>query len=79
VLDFVEQFQHLRLTETSSAETAFVGHQHVRIERQCARDGDALALAAGELMRIARDAVTGRSTSSSNSRAFFSASVRGMP
>ena len=47
-------------TETSSGRHRFVRHQHVGIERQRARNRDALALAAGELVRIARDRVRGQ-------------------
>ena len=39
--------------ETSSAETGFVGDDERRVQRQRARDADALALAAAELVRIA--------------------------
>ena len=57
VLDFVEQFQHLRLHRDVERRDRFVRDQHVGIERQRARNRDALALAAGELVRIARDRV----------------------
>ena len=56
-LDFVEQFQHLRLHRDIERRDRFVRHQHVGIERERTGDGDALALAAGELVRIARDRV----------------------
>ena len=56
-LDFVEQFEHLRLHRDVERRDRFVRDQHVGVERQRARDRDALALAAGELMRIARDRV----------------------
>ena len=79
LLDLVEQFEHLRLHGDVERGDRLVRHQHVGIERQRAGDRDALALAAGELVRIARDRIGGRSTSSSRSRAFASASWRGMP
>ena len=56
-LDFVEQFQHLRLHRDVERGDGLVRHQHVGIERERARDRDALALAAGELVRVARDGV----------------------
>jgi len=56
-LDFIEQFQNLRLHGNVERRDRFVGDQHVRIECERARNRDALALAAGELMRIARDRV----------------------
>jgi hypothetical protein len=39
--------------ETSSAETGFVAHDELRLERQRARDPDALTLTARELVRVA--------------------------
>ena len=39
--------------ETSSADTGFVADDEGRLHRERARDADALALAAGELVRIA--------------------------
>ncbi len=59
-LDFVEQFQHLRLHRDVERRYRLVRHQHVGIERQRAGNRDALALAAGELVRIARDGVGGQ-------------------
>ena len=56
-LDLVEQFQHLRLHRDIQRRDRLVRDQHVGIERQGAGDGDALALAAGELVRIARDGI----------------------
>ena len=57
-------------TETSSAETGFVRDQNLGIERERACDPDALALAAGEFVRIAVDCgLASRPTSSSSSRA----------
>ena len=41
--------------ETSSAETGSSATIDARLERECARDGDALALATGELVRKAID------------------------
>ena len=56
-LDLVEQFQHLGLHRDIQRRDRLIGDQHVGIERQRPRDGDALALAAGELMRVARDGI----------------------
>ena len=39
-------------TETSSAETSFIRDQNLGVECQCACEPDALALTAGELVRI---------------------------
>ena len=57
LLDFVEQFEHLRLHRDVERGNRFVRDQNVGVERQRARDRDALALAAGKLVRIARDRV----------------------
>ena len=48
-----EQRQHLRLDRHVERGDGFVGDQHLRPQRERARDTDALALAARELMRIA--------------------------
>src|SRR5438270_238664 len=56
-LDFVEQLQHLRLYRHVQRRDGLIRHQHVGVERQRAGDRDALALAAGELMRITRDRI----------------------
>jgi len=77
---FVEQFQHLRLHGDVECGDRFVRDQHIRIERERTRNGDALALAAGE---TGADSATphrpARPTSSSSSRARFIASVCEMP
>ena len=79
-LDLVEQFQHLRLHRDVERGDGLVGDQHVGIERQRARDGDALALAAGELMRIARDGVGAADRPVRAARGLSpSACARGMP
>ena len=57
LLDFVEQFEHLRLHRHVERGNRLVRDQNIGVERQRARDRDALALAAGELMRIARDCI----------------------
>ena len=57
LLDFVQQFEHLRLHGNVERGDRLVRDQHVGIECQRAGDRDALALAAGELMRVARDRV----------------------
>ena len=43
--------------DTSSAETGSSATMKLGLERERARDADALALAAGELMRVARAAL----------------------
>ena len=58
-LDFIEQFQHLRLHGDVQRRNRFIRHQYVGIERQRTRNGDALSLAAGELVRIAGDGIDG--------------------
>ena len=57
-LDFIEQFEHLRLHRHIERGNRFVRDENVGIERQRACNRDALTLAAGELMRIARDGVS---------------------
>ena len=52
-LDLLEQLHHLRLDRDIERGHRLVGDQQFRIHRQRAREADALALAAGELMRIA--------------------------
>jgi hypothetical protein len=52
-LQVEQQIDHLRLDRDIERRDAFVGDDHLRLERQRARDADALALAAGELVRIA--------------------------
>ena len=48
-----EQLQHLRLHGNIERRDRLVGDQHVRLQRQRAREPDALPLAAGEFMRKA--------------------------
>ena len=48
---FGEQFQHLRLHGNIQRRDRLVRDQHVRLQRQRARQPDALALAAGEFVR----------------------------
>ena len=54
LLQVEQQIADLRLDRDVERRDAFVGDDHLRIERQRAGDADALALAAGEFMRIAR-------------------------
>ena len=51
VLQVVEQVHDLRLDRDVERGHRLVQHDHPRLERQSARDADALALAAGELVR----------------------------
>ena len=53
LLDVGEEVQHLRLDRHIERRDRLVEHQDVGIEHQGAGDGDALALAAGEHVRIA--------------------------
>ncbi len=48
-----QEIEHLRLDRNIEGGHGFVEHQHFRIERQCARNVDPLALAAAQLMGIA--------------------------
>ena len=52
VLQVLEQVEHLRLHRDVERADRLVEHQHLGVERQAARDRDALALAAGELVRV---------------------------
>ncbi len=45
--------EHLRLDRDVERRHRFVGHQHLRVERQRARNSDPLALSAGKFMRKA--------------------------
>ena len=58
-LRVLEQFQDLRLHGDVERGGRFVGDQEVRLVRQRHGDHHALALAAGELVRIARQAAFG--------------------
>jgi len=49
----LEEVQHLRLHRGVEGGGGFVEQQDLRLEDQGPRDGDALALAAGQLVRIA--------------------------
>ncbi len=49
----VDQFEHLCLHRDVKRRNWFVGDQDFRLHRECARDADALALTAGELVREA--------------------------
>ena len=48
-----QQVQHLGLDRHVQRRHGLVGHDEARLQRQRARDGDALALPAGKLVRIA--------------------------
>ena len=52
-LELVEQRDHLRLDRDVEGGDRLVGDDELGLERQRAGDGDALALAAGELVRVA--------------------------
>ena len=56
----VEQVQDLRLHRDVERRGRLVEQQDLRLEDQRARDRDALALAAGELVRVAEAEATGR-------------------
>ena len=53
VLQVVEQVDDLRLDRDVERGHRLVGDDQLRLQRQRARDADALALAAGELVREA--------------------------
>ena len=53
VLELVEQVEHLRLDRHVERRHRLVEHDHLRTERQRPGDADALALTAGELVRVA--------------------------
>lgn len=57
LLQIDQQVQDLRLHRDVERRNRLVEHQQFGIERQRARDADALALAAGELMRMAAGCV----------------------
>ncbi len=52
LLQIEHQVQHLRLHRDVERRDRLVGHHQRRVRHQRARDGDALALAAGKLVRI---------------------------
>src|SRR6185369_15452604 len=53
LLQVEQQVQHLRLYRHVEGRCRLVGHDEARIEHECARDGDALPLAAGKHVRVA--------------------------
>ena len=53
VLQVVEQVEHLRLDRDVERRDRLVGDDQLRVQRERAGDADALALAAGELVRVA--------------------------
>ena len=55
--------------DTSSADTGFVGDDERRVQRERARDADALPLAAAELVRIARRGAPARGRPARTARA----------
>jgi hypothetical protein len=52
-LQLAQEIHHLRLEQHVERTGRLVQHDEARLQHGCARDADALALAAGELMRIA--------------------------
>ena len=52
-LQVAQQVQHLRLDRDVERRDRLVGDQQLRFQRERARDADALALPAGELVRVA--------------------------
>ena len=56
VLQVLEEIEHLRLHRDVERAHRLVEHQHLGLQRQAAGDGDALALAAGELVRVLAEA-----------------------
>ena len=59
-LEFHQQAQDLRLDGDVQRRGGFVGDQQIGVAHQCHRDHDALAQAAGELVRILGEAHFGR-------------------
>ena len=57
LLQLLQQVEDLRLHRDVERRGRLVADDQPRLDRQRARDGDALALAAGELVRIARQRV----------------------
>ena len=53
-LQFAHQIQNLRLNRHVQRADRLVADNQLRVERQCARNADALPLSAGKLVRIAR-------------------------
>jgi len=57
LLQVLEQIDDLRLDRHVERRDGFVAHDQLRLDRERARDPDALALAAGEFVRIAAHVV----------------------
>ena len=51
-LEVLQQIDDLRLHRNVQRAHRLIAHNQFRLHRQCARDADALALAAAELVRI---------------------------
>ena len=77
VLEVLEEVDDLGLDRDVEGAHRLVGHDEIGLEHECARDADALALAAGEGMREAAvRAVSGRPTRTSASRTRLRRSAR---
>src|SRR3954453_23824128 len=57
LLQVLEQVEDLRLDRDVERRDGLVTHDQLRVQGECARDADALALPAGELVRVAIDEV----------------------
>ena len=68
LLERLEQVDDLRLDRDVERRHRLVGDDEVRVDRERAGDADALALTAGELVRIAARRVRGEPDDSSSSR-----------
>ena len=82
VLQVLQQVEHLRLHRDVERAHRLVEHQHLGLQRQAARDRDALALAAGELVRVLAEAPRRRGrpcASSARARCSRSAASPPMP
>jgi hypothetical protein len=75
VLQVLQQVEHLGLHRDVQRAHRLVEHQHLGVQRQAARDGHALALAAGELVRVLAEGRPSRPTFSSRARARCSRSA----
>ena len=67
VLQVLQQVDHLRLDRHVERRDRLVADDQLGLERQRAGDADALALAAGEFVRVAAHVVGRRPTVSSSS------------
>ena len=67
VLQLVEQVDHLRLDRDVERRDRLVEQDQLRVDRERARDPDALALAAGELVRDSGSRCSGRRPTRSSS------------